>query len=207
MTFTPKNKVAICLLASFVVAYTYPPPKYDYPPPPKYDYPAPQKYPPPKVEKANPYELNYDFLTDDGASVWQQENGNEKGEKSGSYGYKDAYGVYRYVDYWADANGFRAKIKTNEPGTDDADPADVDITAYPPPKYTAKAKPPKASYKSPEPSSYPPPPPPKETYKPKPKPPQYKTTKASPPPPSYEPPLQSYEIVYPPSSYPGYGLY
>lgn len=36
---------------------------------------------------------------------------------TGSYGYTDSYGIYRQVDYVADKNGFRATIKTNEPGT------------------------------------------------------------------------------------------
>ena len=37
--------------------------------------------------------------------------------KTGSYGYVDSYGIYRQVDYVADKDGFRATIKTNEPGT------------------------------------------------------------------------------------------
>ncbi len=37
----------------------------------------------------------------------------------GSYGYTDGHGIYRQVDYIADKSGFRAVIKTNEPGTDD----------------------------------------------------------------------------------------
>lgn len=37
--------------------------------------------------------------------------------KTGSYGYTDSYGIYRQVDYIADKHGFRATIKTNEPGT------------------------------------------------------------------------------------------
>ena len=38
---------------------------------------------------------------------------------TGSYGYTDGHGIYRQVDYVADKNGFRASIKTNEPGTSD----------------------------------------------------------------------------------------
>ena len=34
----------------------------------------------------------------------------------GSYGYKDKHGIGRSVDYIADEHGFRAHIKTNEPG-------------------------------------------------------------------------------------------
>lgn len=38
------------------------------------------------------------------------------GEVRGSYGFRDASGVYRLVEYVADASGFHAKIHTNEPG-------------------------------------------------------------------------------------------
>lgn len=46
------------------------------------------------------------------------EDADESGTKKGSYGYTDAYGVYRMVEYTADSSGFHANIKTNEPGTD-----------------------------------------------------------------------------------------
>lgn len=45
------------------------------------------------------------------------ETGNANNGKSGSYGYTDANGLYRRVDYVADAYGFRASVQTNEPGT------------------------------------------------------------------------------------------
>lgn len=35
----------------------------------------------------------------------------------GSYGFTDENGIRREVHYVADHNGFRAEIKTNEPGT------------------------------------------------------------------------------------------
>ncbi|KAG1677198.1 Echinoderm microtubule-associated protein-like [Nymphon striatum] len=54
-----------------------------------------------------------------------------KQESYGSYGYTDAYGLYRQVEYTADEYGFKANIKTNEPGTDNQNPADVLIYAEP----------------------------------------------------------------------------
>lgn len=60
----------------------------------------------------------------------------------GSYGYTDNQGLYRQVDYVANAGGFRAVVKTNEPGTDGKEnPADVNMLVQAPPaglqeKYT-----------------------------------------------------------------------
>jgi len=52
-------------------------------------------------------------------------------EVHGSYGYRDNHGVYREVVYVADRNGFRANIKTNEPGISGTkDPASVKIDSY-----------------------------------------------------------------------------
>ena len=38
------------------------------------------------------------------------------GNVKGSYGYKDANGIYRMVNYYSDASGFHAKVFSNEPG-------------------------------------------------------------------------------------------
>lgn len=48
----------------------------------------------------------------------------------------DAYGVYRQVEYTAGKDGFKATIKTNEPGTKQENPADVYMMVEPPPKQT-----------------------------------------------------------------------
>ncbi|XP_076336525.1 cuticle protein 10.9-like [Tachypleus tridentatus] len=98
-------------------------------------------YAPKVVEKPRPYDFNYEIQTDDAGSLWQRENGDEYGNKQGSFGYRDANGVYRQVEYVADEAGFRPVIKTNEPGTANANPADVQITAEESPvKYEAPVK-------------------------------------------------------------------
>lgn len=54
-------------------------------------------------------------------------------EVTGSYGYRDKNGIYREVVYIADKHGFRANIKTNEPGVAESkEPADVKLTASEP---------------------------------------------------------------------------
>ncbi|KAG8200067.1 hypothetical protein JTE90_001924 [Oedothorax gibbosus] len=106
---------------------------------PSYDYAVP-----------TPYDFGYDIAGDYGEFKQnRKESGDGKGNVQGSYGYTDAHGIYRQVDYVADAYGFRANVKTNEPGTDNQDPADVKIQAnpvqyhaapaYAAPKYAAPA--------------------------------------------------------------------
>ncbi|KAG9510573.1 hypothetical protein GZH46_00879, partial [Fragariocoptes setiger] len=91
---------------------------------PKYEEP----YHPPM-----PFAWGYDINDGYGGAQYHKENGDEYGKRTGSYGYTDAYGVYRQVDYVADEYGFRATVKTNEPGTANEAPADVEWHAYEPP--------------------------------------------------------------------------
>lgn len=51
------------------------------------------------------------------------------GTVRGTYGFVDADGMHRHVDYEADGGGFRARIRTNEPGMDVPDPADVVLSS------------------------------------------------------------------------------
>ncbi|GBN72131.1 hypothetical protein AVEN_183769-1, partial [Araneus ventricosus] len=44
-----------------------------------------------------------------------------------SYGFTDGRGIHRQVNYVADHAGFRAQVKTNEPGTANQNPAAVHI--------------------------------------------------------------------------------
>ncbi|XP_015920816.2 uncharacterized protein [Parasteatoda tepidariorum] len=87
-----------------------------------------QNYPP------KPYNFDYQARDEQGNMHYRNEQGDQSGAVRGSYGYTDAQGLYRVVDYVADAGGFRANIRTNEPGTDGKEsPADVQLTAEQPP--------------------------------------------------------------------------
>ncbi|XP_023212711.1 uncharacterized protein LOC111615535 [Centruroides sculpturatus] len=90
-----------------------------------------------KVHK-HPYPYNFGYKVNDyyGNSQWRNEVGDKSGAKRGSYGYVDAHGVSREVHYVADHKGFRAWIKTNEPGTANSNPASVLITHKSPPLIT-----------------------------------------------------------------------
>ncbi|KAL1479013.1 hypothetical protein MTO96_052217 [Rhipicephalus appendiculatus] len=60
-----------------------------------------------------------------------KEQGDASNAKTGAYGYRDANGIFRTVKYVADANGFRATVDTNEPGTAPGASADAVFNANP----------------------------------------------------------------------------
>ncbi|GFY53205.1 adult-specific rigid cuticular protein 15.5 [Trichonephila inaurata madagascariensis] len=72
-----------------------------------------------------PYAFNYAAATEDGGNSARQESGDGAGRVSGSYSVNDIEGHARTVEYVADEGGFRATIRTNEPGTANINPADV----------------------------------------------------------------------------------
>ncbi|XP_042905561.1 cuticle protein 10.9-like [Parasteatoda tepidariorum] len=74
-----------------------------------------------------PYSFNYEAPTEDGGNSGHQESGDGAGRVSGSYTVSNLEGHTRIVDYVADENGFRASIRTNEPGTASSNPADVTV--------------------------------------------------------------------------------
>ncbi|CAL1279652.1 unnamed protein product [Larinioides sclopetarius] len=81
-----------------------------------------------------PYNFDYQARDEQGNVHYRNEQGDQSGAVRGSYGYTDTQGLYRVVEYVADAGGFRANVKTNEPGTDGKEsPADVQLTAEQPP--------------------------------------------------------------------------
>ncbi|UYV73588.1 hypothetical protein LAZ67_10004173 [Cordylochernes scorpioides] len=76
---------------------------------------------------------NYAFGYDEGhatGGTFRRESGSH-GVKVGSYGLRDIDGRMRVVNYVADAAGFRADIKTNEPGVEPKDPAATLINKAP----------------------------------------------------------------------------
>ncbi|GIY67888.1 uncharacterized protein CEXT_6201 [Caerostris extrusa] len=62
---------------------------------------------------------------DNHGDQWRSEVSDGFGHVHGSYGFVDSDGMRREVKYVADDGGFRAHIKTNEPGMDMPNPADV----------------------------------------------------------------------------------
>lgn len=74
-----------------------------------------------------PYEFKYEIEDHEhGSEQYRQEKMDDNGYLTGRYGFKDSEGIFRQVEYEASKEGFKVnKIKTNEPGTDNEDPADV----------------------------------------------------------------------------------
>ncbi|KAK8776943.1 hypothetical protein V5799_029716 [Amblyomma americanum] len=78
-----------------------------------------------------PYSFGYDTTDEFGTRLYQKEQGDASNAKTGSYGYRDANGLFRTVRYVADAGGFRATVDTNEPGTSPGASADAVFNANP----------------------------------------------------------------------------
>ncbi|KAH8009356.1 hypothetical protein HPB51_015679 [Rhipicephalus microplus] len=64
-----------------------------------------------------PYNFGYSSIDDVGTQTFRKKQGDASNAKRGSYGYRNAFGMFRRVDYVADAHGFRTNVRTNEPGT------------------------------------------------------------------------------------------
>ncbi|GIX80993.1 hypothetical protein CDAR_545311 [Caerostris darwini] len=69
------------------------------------------------------YAFGYQIKDKLGATNSRSEVGDGYGNKKGSYTLNDIDGRARRVDYVADGHGFRATVKTNEPGTAASAPA------------------------------------------------------------------------------------
>ncbi|XP_064487686.1 cuticle protein 10.9-like [Ornithodoros turicata] len=82
-----------------------------------------------------PYNFGYDVADEYGNKHNHQESSDASGVRRGSYGYTTAEGYFRIVDYVADQNGFRATVRTNEPGTASGGSADVTVESSAPPVY------------------------------------------------------------------------
>ncbi|XP_074603466.1 uncharacterized protein LOC141857000 [Brevipalpus obovatus] len=74
------------------------------------------------------YQFAYNEQGQTGGTT-RSESGDVYGRKQGSYSLGVIDGRQRVVDYVADEGGFRASVRTNEPGTAPLNPADVSMQA------------------------------------------------------------------------------
>lgn len=79
------------------------------------------------------YKFGYEFADGLGMKQQRQEVADGTGAVRGSYGYLDPLGVNRIVEYLADADGYKAVVRSNEPGMDNQNTADALFVVQPPP--------------------------------------------------------------------------
>ena len=79
-----------------------------------------------------PFSFAFQSADEFGTQLSRSENADGSGAVTGSYSLAEADGRQRVVEYVADAAGFRAVVRTNEPGTANANPADVEIQSSAP---------------------------------------------------------------------------
>lgn len=78
-----------------------------------------------------PFRFGYDTVDEFGTKLFHKEDADASNSRTGSFGYTDANGLFRRVNYVADAGGFRATVDTNEPGTAPGQSADALFNAKP----------------------------------------------------------------------------
>lgn len=81
-----------------------------------------------------PYQFGYKIADGLGMSQHRQEVVDSSGAVKGSYGYIDPLGVQRLVEYKADKDGYRAVVKSNEPGTSEQSSANALFIVETPPQ-------------------------------------------------------------------------
>lgn len=80
-----------------------------------------------------PYNFGYEFADGFGMNQHRREVADSSGNVKGSYGYIDHIGVKRMVDYTADKDGYKAVVRTNEPGIGEQRPANALFIVQRPP--------------------------------------------------------------------------
>ncbi|GBL86556.1 hypothetical protein AVEN_194813-1 [Araneus ventricosus] len=75
----------------------------------------------------DPQQYAFGFSVGDHHNEQHRQESGDGHTVRGSYGFTDANGVHRQVYYVADHAGFRAQVKTNEPGTASQNPASAQV--------------------------------------------------------------------------------
>lgn len=88
----------------------------------------------------DPYDFGYGIDDGLGSTQFRRESTKGDGVVTGNYGYKDSQGIFRYVNYISDKDGFRTVIRSNEPSVLPVDSADVTIIVDPPPPFSIHQK-------------------------------------------------------------------
>lgn len=93
------------------------------------------------LEKRAPQPYSFGYNIKEAHSQQHRQEESDGVVVRGNYGFADARGIQRQVVYVADDAGFRAEIRTNEPGTANQNPAAVRlISSAPKPVLTPVAR-------------------------------------------------------------------
>ncbi|XP_035209716.1 adult-specific rigid cuticular protein 15.7-like [Stegodyphus dumicola] len=84
-------------------------------------------------ESLKPYEFGYNMNDGNGTTQHRQEIRTQDGNIRGNYGYVDPIGIYRKVEYYTDADGYHAKVESNEPGLSNKNSANTIFLVQNPP--------------------------------------------------------------------------
>lgn len=84
------------------------------------------------VEHRAPQPYSFGYSIKDELSQQNRQEESDGVVVRGNYGFADARGIQRQVAYFADDAGFRAEVRTNEPGTANQNPAAVRLISTAP---------------------------------------------------------------------------
>ncbi|KAI7697532.1 Cuticle protein 16.8, partial [Sarcoptes scabiei] len=76
------------------------------------------------------YHWGYKWLDEQGNQMFREESSDGRGTVTGRYSFRDSNGIIRIVEYVADENGFRTRIRTNEPGMVSMNSANAEIIKF-----------------------------------------------------------------------------
>ncbi|OTF69773.1 cuticle protein 57A-like protein [Euroglyphus maynei] len=76
------------------------------------------------------YHWGYRWIDEFGNQMFREETADGYGTVTGRYSFRDYNGLLRIVEYIADHNGYRTRIRSNEPGIVTSNPAGAEIIRF-----------------------------------------------------------------------------
>ncbi|XP_027204624.2 uncharacterized protein LOC113798307 [Dermatophagoides pteronyssinus] len=76
------------------------------------------------------YHWGYRWIDESGNQMFREETADGYGTVTGRYSFREYNGLIRIVEYIADENGYRTRIRSNEPGIVTSNPAGAQIIRF-----------------------------------------------------------------------------
>lgn len=93
------------------------------------DYRTHNTYSSGEEENDDAYSWGYQWTDEFGNQMFREEISDGQTVR-GRYSYRESNGIIRIVEYISDENGFRTRIRTNEPGMVSSNPAGAEIIKF-----------------------------------------------------------------------------